>query len=286
MTDLLKQTQELCQTYGIKPAHSKGQNFLIKEEVYDKVVEAAEVSKDDVILEVGPGLGFLTAKLAKKAKQVVAVEIDEKLADFLKMAMVSQKISNVAIVNEDVTKLSLNLGSSIKYKVAANLPYNITSFFLRKFLTSGHRPALMSILIQKEVAERIVAKAGNMSLLALSVQFYADAEIIANVPPESFWPAPKVDSAIIKIRTYGEQERATKGLTSLDEKKFFRLAKFGFSAKRKMLKNNLAAGFHITVPEAQAKIEKAGLDNKVRAEALSFEQWLGLYALWFESVGE
>ncbi len=285
MADLLKQTQELCQTYGIKPAHSKGQNFLIKEEIYDKVVEAAEVNKDDVILEVGPGLGFLTAKLAQKAKQVVAVEIDEKLADFLKMAMLSKKISNVAIVNEDVTKLSLNLGSSTRYKVAANLPYNITSFFLRKFLTSGHRPALMSVLIQKEVAERIVAKAGNMSLLALSVQFYADAEIIANVPPESFWPAPKVDSAIIKIRTYGEQERATRGLANLDEKKFFRLAKFGFSAKRKMLKNNLAAGFHVTVAEAQAKIEQAGLDNKVRAEALSLEQWLRLYGLWFESIG-
>ncbi|NTW22295.1 ribosomal RNA small subunit methyltransferase A [Candidatus Falkowbacteria bacterium] len=281
MIDLLKKTQELCQTYGIKPAHSKGQNFLIEEDVYDKVVEAAEINKNDTVLEVGPGLGFLTARLADRAKQVVAVEIDEKLADFLKMAMISQKISNVAIVNEDVTKLSLNLGSSTKYKIAANLPYNITSFFLRKFLTSEHRPVLMSLLIQKEVAERIVAKPGDMNLLALSVQFYAEPEIIADVPPKSFWPAPKVDSAIIRIRSLDEQQTETRGLSGIDEKKFFRLAKFGFSAKRKMLKNNLAAGFHVPVADAQAKIEQVGLDGRVRAEDLSLAQWLVLYRLWF-----
>lgn len=281
MTDLLQQTQELCRTYGITPAHSKGQNFLIEEEIYDKVVEAAEIDKEDMILEVGPGLGFLTAKLAARAKQVVAVEVDDKLADFLKTAMLSQKIANVSIINADITKLALNLGSSAKYKVVANLPYNITSFFLRKFLTSEHRPSLMSLLIQKEVAERIVAQPGDMSMLALSVQFFSEARIIAYVSPQSFWPAPKVDSAIIRITSMSEEARKKKGLEGLDEKKFFRLAKFGFSAKRKMLKNNLAAGFHVPVAAAQAKIEQIGLDGKVRAEALSLEQWIKLYRLWF-----
>lgn len=280
MGELLKQTQELCRTYGIKPAHSKGQNFLIEDDVYDKVVEAAEVCREDIVLEIGPGLGFLTAKLAARAKQVVAVELDDKLADFLKTAMMSQKITNVDIVNADITKLALNLGSSAKYKVAANLPYNITSFFLRKFLTSGHGPELMSLLIQKEVAERIVAKPGDMSLLALSVQFYAEARIIAYVPPQAFWPAPKVDSAIIQIRMMNDELRSKKGVKDIDEKKFFRLAKFGFSAKRKMLKNNLAAGFHIPVAEAQAKIEQAVSDGKVRAEDLSLSDWLVLYKLF------
>jgi len=279
--DLLTKTQEICQTFGIKPAHSKGQNFLIEEDVYEKVVQAAEIDKNDLILEIGPGLGFLTAKLAVNAKQVVAVELDDKLAAYLKTAMISQKITNVSIINADITKLSLNLDSTKQYKVAANLPYNITSFFLRKFLTSDHRPQLMSLLIQKEVAERIVAKPGSMSLLALSVQFYAEAKIVAYVPPKSFWPAPKVDSAIIQIRIMNDELRIKNGLDSIDEKKFFRLAKAGFVAKRKMLKNNLAAGFQISVLEAQNKIEQVGLDNKIMAEALSLEQWIKLYKLWF-----
>jgi 16S rRNA (adenine1518-N6/adenine1519-N6)-dimethyltransferase len=279
--NLLDKTQELCRTYGIKPAHSKGQNFLIEETVYDKVVEAAEINEGDMVLEVGPGLGFLTAKLAARAKQVVAVELDDKLAEYLKTAMISQKITNVSIVNADITKLALNLDSSVKYKIAANLPYNITSFFLRKFLTSEHRPELMSLLIQKEVAERIVAQPGEMSLLALSVQFYAEPKIIANVPPQVFWPAPKVDSAIIQIRIMDNEARTKRGLGDVDEKKFFRLAKFGFIAKRKMLKNNLAAGFQVPVADVQAKIVRLGLDAKIRAEDLSLEQWVQLYRLWF-----
>lgn len=275
--ELLEKTEELCRLYGIKPARSKGQNFLINEEVYDAVVVAAELRPDDLVLEVGPGLGFLTAKLAQKAGKVVAVELDDKLAAYLKTAIKTQNLGNVEIINRDILSLSLNLASETKYKIVANLPYNISSKFLRKFLTTDHRPDLLVLLLQKEVAERIVAKPGEMSLLALSVQFYAEAEIVREVPSKDFYPAPEVQSAVIKIKTRPKHVH----FSQIEEKKFFQLAKFGFSAKRKMLKNNLSGGFHISTAEAQEKIENIGLAGKIRAEDLSVAEWLELYKQFY-----
>ncbi|MCK5211736.1 ribosomal RNA small subunit methyltransferase A, partial [Candidatus Parcubacteria bacterium] len=210
--DLLKKTQEICEYYNIKPARSRGQNFLIRENIYDKIVEIADLNKDDVVLEVGPGLGFLTERLAKKAKKVIAVELDDKLVNILEERMKEQEIENVEVVNEDILKIIFNFQFSIfkqfsisnfqlfkKYKVVANLPYNITAKFLRLILSRPDKPESMTLMLQKEVAERIVAGPGKMSKLAVSVQFYASAKIIDYVGKENFWPEPKVDSAIIKI---------------------------------------------------------------------------------------
>lgn len=286
MQNLLEKTKELCRIYDIHPARSKGQNFLVNEDVYDRLVEVADLKSDDVVLEVGPGLGFLTGKLAKAVARVVAVELDDKLADVLKTGLESQGVANVEVVNLDIMKLGsgsrkLDSGNNYNiqtsnfklpasYKVVANLPYNISSVFLRKFLSEAeNKPEIMVLMLQKEVAERIVAKPGEMSVLALSVQFYADAEIIDHVPSKDFWPEPEVDSAIIRIKLKNKNAYQDDKY----EKSFFRLVKFGFIAKRKMLKNNLAAGYHIKQTEAEEKIVKAGFNPKIRAQELSVDDW-------------
>jgi 16S rRNA (adenine1518-N6/adenine1519-N6)-dimethyltransferase len=268
---LLEQTKKICELYDIHPSRSKGQNFLIEEKVYDEIISAARLSKEDTVLEVGPGLGFLTAKLSKAAGRVVAIELDDKLSAYLRDAIDAGETDNVEIVNENI--LDINLQSptfnlqNLNYKIVANLPYNITSVFLRKFLTTENKPKEMALMLQKEVAERICAKPGDMSLLALSVQLYSRPEIISYVPKNCFWPVPKVDSAIVKLSISNEQS------VIKDEKNFFRLAKFGFSAKRKMLKNNLAGGLQIKSAEAEKILVKIGLDSKVRAEDLSLPDW-------------
>lgn len=309
--NLLKQTKQLCQLYDIKPARFFGQNFLIKEEVYKKIIESADLKKDDVILEVGSGLGFLTAQLAKVVKKVIAVELDSKLAEVLKTGLIAQGIKNVEVVNEDILKIGQSVilkefateesrnepntlgwrltieqrDSSLLplardsfrmtngYKIVANLPYNITSIFLRKFLSGENKPEMMVLVLQKEVVERIIARPPKMSLLAVSVQFYAQAKIIEIVPSSCFWPKPEVDSAIIHLiprLPLPAKERES-------EKEFFRLVKIGFSARRKMLKNNLSAGYHIAGEEAEKRIIRAGFCPKIRAQELSVDNWIRLF---------
>ncbi len=294
--DLLKQTKELCRIYNIKPVRSKGQNFLIKEEFYDKIIETADLERDETVLEVGPGLGFLTAKLAKRAKKVIAVELDDKLANALGIGLTNQNIGNVEIINNNILELGIRNHKSgmeiynrkdhdsyfiihdSKYKIVANLPYNITSVFLRKFLSEiENRPELMVLMLQKEVAERITARAGDMSLLAVSVQFYARPEIIQIVPKENFWPMPEIDSAIVKIIPHPSDSPLLIRRGEGGEADFFRLVRFGFAARRKMLKNNLAGGYHIGQSEAENMITRAGLDPKTRAQDISLDNWLKLF---------
>jgi len=277
MSDLLAKTKEICRIFDIRPAHSKGQNFLIDSQVYDDLIAAADLKITDTVLEVGPGLGFLTAKLAAQAKKVVAVELDDKLAAYLKTGLAAQKIDNTEVINADILKFNPDRFAGESYKIVANLPYNITSFFLRQFLGGAHQPATLILMLQKEVAERIVARPPDMSLLAVSVQYYAAAEIVREVKAGNFWPEPEVDSAIIKIVLTGKSDPAL-------DKRFFQLLRIGFSAKRKMLKNNLSAGFKINSETAASWLEKAGLDPKIRAEALSVSDWRKLFATEREFV--
>jgi len=323
MADLLLKTKELCRRYNIKPARSRGQNFLIEEKIYNDIVAAADLQPDDIVLEVGPGLGFLTVKLAVRAKKVIAVELDDKLAAALKTGLAAKGIKNVEVVNEDILEMTnfqfpiskSQITNKIQpplippyqggggYKIVANLPYNITSIFLRKFLEMENKPKLMVLMLQKEVAERICALPGEMSLLSVSVQFYAKPEIVKIVAKENFWPVPEVDSAIVKIVAnppnppsaysprpdFGELSRTELGTKAGQalyqggkiEKEFFRLVKFGFSAKRKMLKNNLAAGLKISQAEAENKIKQAGFNGKVRAQELSVDDWLKLFSVFY-----
>lgn len=272
--DLAQKTIEICKMYEIKPSRSKGQNFLINEKIYDEIVSAAAVNSKDTILEVGPGLGFLTARLAKAAKKVIAVELDDKLAEFLQIGLDSQDVTNVEVVNQDILKFNPEVLEP-NYKVVANLPYNITSIFLRTFLNHNNRPQSLVLMLQKEVAQRLAAKPGDMSMLALSVQFFGDVEIIREVKAGNFWPEPKVDSAVVRLILKDENHSDIK---RTEEKAFFRMAKIGFSAKRKMLKNNLAAGLQIESSEAEKILNSIGLNIRTRAEDLSVKDWQKLFA--------
>src|SRR3989339_339142 len=279
--DLLRQTKSLCQSHAIIPARSRGQNFLVDKETYEKIVEAAGLSKDDTVLEVGPGLGYLTERLAKKAGKVIAVELDDKLAMVLGDRLKECKAKNVRIINTNILDFIPEIGywklEIGNFKIVANLPYNITSIFLRKVYELKNKPEMMVLMLQKEVAERVAAKPGKMSLLSVSVQFFAEPQIIGHDTKDKFWPVPEVDSAIIKFSVRGGGQPWTG--TKINEKKFFQLVRIGFSSRRKMLKNNLASGYHITHEEAGQKIRDAGFDEMIRAQELSLDGWLKLFGV-------
>ncbi len=296
MSEILKKTREICQLMEIKPARSKGQNFLINEKIYDEIVKVAMIEPDDIVLEVGPGIGFLTAKLGERAKKVIAVELDDKLATYLKMAIAAQDVDNIEIVNEDILRFDLakffkerGFEGEQKYKIVANLPYNISSIFLRTFLSTQLKPETITLMLQKEVAQRIVATAPDNNLLALSVAFYAKAEIIREVKAGNFWPEPAVDSAVIRIDLSSENKRNDfltqyklelsdeQGIAKL-EKDFFRFLKISFSAKRKMIKNNLLAGIKIDSSEIEKALLEAKISLKARAEDLSLDEFKKLFA--------
>lgn len=277
MDNIAARTKELCRIYDIKPARSKGQNFLINEGIYQAIIRASNLKSDETVVEVGPGLGFLTAELARAAKRVIAVELDDKLAGILTIAIDSQDVKNIEVVNQDVLRFnpSDHLAADEDYRVVANLPYNITSIFLRTFLSSVRPPKSLVLMLQKEVAERIVTAEPDMSLLSLSVHYYGKPEIIRTVPPTDFWPAPAVDSAILRF----SYERPTPSKESIEaDKNFFRIARIGFAAKRKMLKNNLIGGLKISAESVEKAFQQAEIPSMIRAEALSVEEWRRLVA--------
>lgn len=269
--DLLNQTKKICQNNGIIPARSRGQNFLISESVYDEIIEAADLKTSDMVIEVGPGLGFLTRRLAHKAKQVWAVELDGKLARLLEKDLKKEKIKNVKIINQNILDIKIgDLMTGDDYKIVANLPYNITAIFLRRILSGVKKPKSLILMLQKEVAERISARPPKMSLLSNAVQFYAQAEIMSYVDKKHFWPQPEVDSAIIQLQV------KNRGL-KVEEKKFFQLLKFGFSQKRKKLKNNLSAGYQMSQEKIINSIKLANINQDARAQELSLDDWLRLF---------
>ncbi|MFP4514411.1 MAG: 16S rRNA (adenine(1518)-N(6)/adenine(1519)-N(6))-dimethyltransferase RsmA [Parcubacteria group bacterium] len=274
MNDLLKKTQEICRIYDIKPQSSMGQNFLVSLEVYKKIVASADIKKDDLVLEVGPGLGFLSAELLKSAKKVIAVELDDKIAEVLELALSAHSVDNLEIISENILDFNPN-NLKKDYKIVANLPYNISSVFLRKFLTTTNKPKFLTLMLQKEVVERVVAKPGSHSLLSLSVQYYSQAKYIDTVKKENFWPQPKVDSAILHLETKTDEEL---NLSRDEQKDFFRLLKFGFSAKRKKLVNNLAGALQVDNKIIQTKMQAVDIDINIRAQDLSLDDWERLFA--------
>jgi len=276
----LKNLKNLLKKYQIFPSKGLGQNFLVDLPALKRIAEVAKISKEDTILEIGPGTGNLTLELAKKARKIIAVEKDQRMIQILKEVL--GDFGNVEIIQEDILKTeSLELIAK-KYKLVANLPYYITSPVIRKFLEAKNPPAEMILTIQEEVGQRICAKPPKMSLLAVSVQFYAQPEILAFFSKKSFWPQPKVDSVLIKI-TPKERKEILKplkkaGQINFEEFRnlFFKVAKAGFSQPRKMLINNLTAKLGVE----KIKVEEWFLENKIqpkaRAENLSVEDWLDL----------
>jgi 16S rRNA (adenine1518-N6/adenine1519-N6)-dimethyltransferase len=270
---LLAQTKRRLCRFDLKARKRLGQHFLVDGEVLETIIAAAELKPSDTVVEIGPGLGILTGELARRAGQVIAVELDDKLATLLKQTLVS--LDNVTIINDDVLKIApqdlLEGQAKSSYKVVANLPYYITSPVLRHFLESKAKPQTMIVMVQKEVAEAIAAGPGDMSLLSVSVQYYAEPKIIRQVPAESFYPAPEVDSAIVKIDVYPKPK------VDVDEKGFFAVVRAGFAAPRKQLSNSLAQGLGRDKAEVLPPLKEAGIAPQRRAETLTIEEWAGLW---------
>ena len=271
----------------ISPKKSLGQNFLINAGILEKIVNAAELNLDDTVLEIGPGTGNLTKLLSEKAGRVIAIEKDYRLIEELREKF---KNTNVEIVEADILKLEINkLFENCKlkivncdYKVIGNIPYYITSHLLKTIFEEWPRPELIVLTVQKEVAQRIVAKPPDMNLLALSVQLYSDAKIISYISKGSFRPMPKVDSAIIRLTPKNNEQGAVSTANvqcSLFTDRFFRVAKAGFSGKRKQLVNNLTKNFGMMKEDILKLFEKVGLEPNIRAENLSLNQWIGLSKL-------
>ncbi|MGV7976158.1 MAG: 16S rRNA (adenine(1518)-N(6)/adenine(1519)-N(6))-dimethyltransferase RsmA [Anaerolineaceae bacterium] len=266
--------QALLREYGLQPIKSLGQNFLVDPNGLDKVMLAAEVGPKDTVLEIGAGLGSLTVLLAQAARQVVALEIDRGLLPPL--TKVTSAYKNVRIVEGDVLKLPLeDLVPGEGYLVVANIPYYISSAIIRRLLEAEARPMRMVLTVQQEVAERICAKDGKLSLLALSVQVFGAPKIEARIPSGCFFPAPDVDSAVLSIALYPQPLIA---LDALDD--FFRLAHAGFSQKRKTLRNALSAGLGLPASETEKLLATAEIDPQRRAETLSITEWGQLTAAW------
>lgn len=253
------------------PKKELGQHWLKDPEILTEIAEAAELSSDDVVLEIGPGLGTLTSRLLARAGRVVAVEFDTDLARKLPGQFPGK---NLEVINEDILQFDLNQLPA-GYKVVANVPYYITSKIVEKLMTAKNKPSLAVLLVQKEVAQRIAAEPGDMSILAISAQIFAEAELDIEVPRQFFTPPPKVDSQGVVLRTRDEPLVAKN-----DEKLFFRLVKAGFSAKRKKLRSPLSAGLAISKLEVEQLLKKAGINPEQRAEDLSIDDWRRLFSAW------
>lgn len=258
----------LLKKYDLRPKKGLGQNFLSDPGVLHRVVAAGGVSSSDVVLEIGPGLGSLTVVLADTARQVVAIEIDERLLGPLEEVLASKE--NVRLVHGDILRQDIAqlMETPQPYIVVANIPYYITSAILRHLLESGHPPQRLALTVQREVAERIVAAPPAMSLLALSVQVYGDPQIAFRIPAGAFMPRPKVDSAVVRLDVLAAPKIPA---SSLD--RFFQLARAGFSQRRKTLRNSLAGGMHWDKDQAAEILQAADIDPMRRAETLSLEEW-------------
>jgi 16S rRNA (adenine1518-N6/adenine1519-N6)-dimethyltransferase len=257
----------LLRQHNLHPDKSLGQNFLQDEVALHQVVEAAGITSLDVVLEIGPGLGSLTRHLALNARRVVAVEIDSSLIPILKNIVA--QYSNVQVIQGDILALDpAGLVSQPDYLVVANIPYNITSALIRHLLETSMPPSRLVLTVQQEVAQRICAAPGDMSLLALSVQVYGHPEIIAHLSAVTFYPPPRVDSSIIRINRYPSPFIP---LPELDT--FFRLIKAGFSQKRKTLRNALAGGLHLAPSAVETLLNRAQINPMRRAETLSLTEW-------------
>jgi len=270
--------RRILDLWNIQPQKSLGQNFLVDSHILQKIVDAADLGPCDVVLEIGAGIGNLTELLANKAGTVVAVELDRQLIPVLQENL--RGFDNVVLVQGDI--LDLDPVELVRqatprheiqrdYKIVANLPYYITSAILRRLLEASLRPARLIITLQLDVAQRIVAQPGDMSVLAISVQFYGRPKILFRIKPGSFYPAPAVHSAVLQVDSY-----TTASLPVADPTVFFRVVRAGFSQRRKQLHNTLSAGLNTRSDRMVPLLESLSIDPRRRAETLTLEEWAGI----------
>jgi len=263
----------ILQEYKMFAQKRLGQHFLVNRDVLDEITQAAQLKDTDEILEIGPGLGVLTRALAQQAQRVVGIEKDVSMAKACRG--INSDLTNIKIVEGNALALNDTFFQEYfpksKYKLVANLPYYLTSAVIRFFLNSRYRPAMMVLMVQKEVAERIVALPPDANLLSVAVQFYGTAEIITKVPNNNFWPIPKVDSAVIRIIPHKKLP------AKIDDQKFFRLVKAGFGERRKQLHNSLSGGLHLDDAKVKKILTKTGISPDRRAQTLTITDWIKLY---------
>jgi 16S rRNA (adenine1518-N6/adenine1519-N6)-dimethyltransferase len=272
--------KDFLKRYNFRPNSLLGQNFLFNDWDLDKIVSAAEIKKGEQVFEIGSGIGNLTKLLAEQADFVLGVEKDERYFPILKDVLgthlrshtkTPKSISNVEIVFADVTRFNFQEVLEPGYKVVANIPYYITGKIVEMLVTAKKRPTKIVLLMQKEVAERIIAPKGELSILAISVQLHAKTRIADLIPKESFYPQPKVDSAILVLDLYD------KPLFDVDEKKFFKVVKACFVGKRKQIHNTLKNNLKLSVEEVRKVLAAAGIGESVRPQELDLEDWYKLY---------
>jgi 16S rRNA (adenine1518-N6/adenine1519-N6)-dimethyltransferase len=273
----VSEMKALMAQYGLRPNKGLGQNFLYDAAHMQRIVEAAELGPDDVVLEVGPGLGPLSERLLEVTGHVIAVELDRGFIRVLQDRFGHRpnfSLRHQDVLQTDIATLLADVpGGASRYKCVANIPYYITSAVMRQLLESDPQPDLIVLLVQREVAQRITAKPGDLSLLAISVQFYGEPEIVGIVPAGAFYPAPNVDSAILRVRPYPEKRFH---VAELDF--FWEVVRAGFGQKRKQLRNSLNAGLgQFTGEQITAALEAAAIDPSRRAQTLSIEEWVALY---------
>lgn len=260
----------VMQKYQLKPKKNLGQNFLVDDQALQRIVEIADLTPQDTVLEVGAGIGHLTRYLAREGGEVIAVEFDRNLIPPLEEVL--EDVPRVQIVQGDILKLNpADLVSTPDYVVVANIPYYITSAIIRHLLTADVKPKRMVLTLQYEVAQRICAVSGDMSVLALSVQVFGEPYLTSRVPARAFHPPPRVDSASIRIDLYPTPVVPEERLD-----RFFKLVKAGFKHKRKTLRNSISAGMGWKKERAEALLKASGIDPGRRAQTLSLSEWISL----------
>lgn len=260
--------QNILHTIGLKPQQAAGQNFLLDEQIVESMVDAAGIEEGQKVLEIGPGLGILTRALLNRGANVVAVELDMRLYAYMKKNFKGQE--RLRLIHSDIFKVRLDtLFTDAEYSLVANLPYSATSLVFRNFLTIAPRPKNMTVMVQREVAKRICARPGEMSMLALSVQQYCQPVVVFDIPPSSFFPVPKVTSSVIFCDQFRPVDKDK-------DQRLFRVIRSGFSSKRKKLSNSLSVGLKISQKKAEESLLGLNLSPMVRAQELKLEDWLTL----------
>jgi len=269
-----KSIPALLRAHDFRPRKDLSQNFLTDPNALERIVAAADLQPDDAVVEVGAGFGNLTRLLAERAGRVVAVELDGRLVEILREQLAtlperSQRI--VQVMHGNVLEM-VDFGFPHRgFKVVGNLPYHVTSAVLRHFLEQEPRPRLMVVTVQREVAQRIVAKPGKMSLLAVSVQLHGEPRIVSRIPAGAFYPPPKVDSAVVRIEVVDRP--SVLEAADLEDAAYFRVVRAGFGQKRKTLRNSLSAGLGMAPAAVERALASAAVDPRRRAETLSLEEW-------------
>ncbi len=247
-----------------------GQNFLVEPDVVRAIVDVAGIEPGDRVVEVGPGLGILTRELLARSARVYAIELDRDLVSFLQRDLAG--FDNVRLIERDARHVELEpITGDGEFQVVANLPYSTGTVIIRRFLELEHPPKTMTVMVQREVAERMIADVPNVSLLALATQLFAEIELAFIVPPDAFLPPPKVESAVVRMTL-----RSKPLATPIEIETLFRLATMAFQRKRKTMSNGISQGLDISKPDAESLLERAGIDPSHRPQAVPLERWIAI----------